>query len=97
MARKILRKDKMMWLVKDYLPKNYKKLSDEEQEQDMNCALVKAHMSYKQAREKCAWKPDDGDFSDDEDDEIVEVRAKVEETKVALKKAALAAFYRNSD
>ena len=93
MARKILRSDKMMWIVDHYLPKNYKELTKEEQKWEMDCAIIEAYEAYKVARENCAWKPDDGDFSDDEEDEkLAEARAKVTEVKEALKKAILAAL-----
>lgn len=46
------------------------------------------------------WTEDDGDFSDDEDEEdakIADLCAKAEEAKAALKKVALAMFYRDRD
>ena len=93
MARKILRLDGMMWTVKHYLPKNYKELTKEEQVWEMSCAIIEAYEAYKVARKNCAWKPYDGDFSDDEEDEkLAETRAKVTEVKEAIKKAILAAL-----
>lgn len=93
MARKILRLDGMMWTVKNYLPKNYKELTKEEQVWEMSCAIIEAYEAYKVARKNCAWKPDDGDFSDDEeDDKMHEVQTKVVETGEAIKKAVLAVF-----
>ena len=91
-ARKCLRQAKLMWMANHHLSKNYKDLSKDEQEWEMNHAILSAYDAYKVARMNVAWKPDDGDFSDDEDDELAEAIAKVEDAKKALKKAALAAL-----
>ncbi len=93
-ARKILRRDGMMWMAKMRLPQDYEKLSKEEQEWEMNCAIVEAYEAYKVARTKGSWNPDDGDFSDDEeDDKVHEVQVKVDLAKMELKKTMLNALY----
>jgi hypothetical protein len=98
MARMCLRRQGKMSTVKKHLPKNYDMLSEEEKEWEMNHAILAAYEADKAERMELDPFTDDEEDSDDEEDaKIAEVRAKVDEVKKALMKAALAAFCRNRD
>jgi hypothetical protein len=67
-AQKCLCQDGLIWMHIHHLPKNYKNLSKEDQELEMNVAVLKAYDAYMVSRMNLAWNTDDGAFSDDEED-----------------------------